>query len=128
MKNNDLEKYISDLSPELQEKARQCKDMDELNKLLAENDVELSDDALEAVAGGAGCSDSNLSQGDSVNYFKCTECGGTLRYWDRLYGTGNRYYCDNGACVACQDHWLFAEVTTSDHEGNSYSAGVRRVK
>ena len=108
MKNNDLEKYISELSPELQEKARECKDMDELNKLLAENDVELSEDALEAVAGGGSCSDPNLSTGDTVD-LKCTECGGTLRYWDRCSDTGDRFYCDNGACVACQDHWLFAK-------------------
>jgi len=107
MKNNELEKYISELPPELQEKARECKDMDELNKLLAENDVELSDDALEAVAGGVGCTDPLLSQGDPVD-IECRECGGTLRYWDRCEETGARYYCDNGACVACQESWLFA--------------------
>ena len=50
--NENLEKYIGELSPELQEKARQCKDMKELNAFLAENDVELSEDALQAVAGG----------------------------------------------------------------------------
>ena len=42
MKKNELEKYIDELSPEMQEKARQCKDMGELNALLAESDVELS--------------------------------------------------------------------------------------
>ena len=52
MKKEELEKYIGELSPEMQEKARQCKDMNELNALLAENDVELSEDALGAVAGG----------------------------------------------------------------------------
>ena len=52
MTREELEKYISELSPEMQEKARQCKDMQELNALLAENDVELSEDALSAVAGG----------------------------------------------------------------------------
>ena len=34
MKKEELEKYISELSPEMQEKARQCKDMTELNALL----------------------------------------------------------------------------------------------
>ena len=106
MKNKDLEKYISELSPELQEKARQCKDMDELNKLLAENDVELSEDALAAVAGGGSCTNPNLSQGDPVD-LKCPECGGTLRYWDCRQDTGNRYYCANETCVACQESWLF---------------------
>ena len=47
MKKEELEKYIGELSPEMQEKARACKDMQELNALLAENDVELSEDALE---------------------------------------------------------------------------------
>ena len=52
MTKEELEKYVGELSPEIQEKARQCKDMKELNALLAENDAELSDDVLEAVAGG----------------------------------------------------------------------------
>ena len=67
MKNEELEKYIGELSPEMQEKARECKDMQELNALLAENDVELSEDALEAVAGG--CE-------STVNYcYVCKLCG-----------------------------------------------------
>jgi len=104
MKNNDLEKYIADLPPELQEKARQCKDMDELNKLLAENDVELSEDALEAVAGG--CTDPDLSTGDRTRY-TCPECGFTLHYWDRTAEDGDRYYCANETCVAGRENWLF---------------------
>jgi hypothetical protein len=67
MKKEELEKYIGELSPELQEKARQCKTMDELNALLAENDVELSEDALQAVSGG--CK-------STVNYYYvCRLCG-----------------------------------------------------
>ena len=52
MKREDFEKYVGELSPEMQEKARECKDMKELNALLSENNVELSEDALESVAGG----------------------------------------------------------------------------
>ncbi|MBR1751182.1 MAG: hypothetical protein IJ740_09955 [Ruminococcus sp.] len=52
--NEKLEKYISELPAELQEKARQCKDIGELSQLVAENDIELPDDALEMVAGGFG--------------------------------------------------------------------------
>ena len=75
MKNSELEKYIGELSPEMQEKARQCKDMNELNALLAENEVELSDDALEAVAGGCGSKP------------KCEKCGATMKWKDyRDYG------------------------------------------
>ena len=107
MKNNELEKYITELSPELQEKARRCKDKDELNEFLAKNDVELSEDALEAVAGG-GCTDPMLSQGDRTSY-SCPECGFTLHYWDRTQNDGNRYYCANDTCVAGRDGWLFNE-------------------
>ena len=52
MRNFDLERYIKDLSPELQEKARACKSVAELLKLADENNVELSPDQLEAVSGG----------------------------------------------------------------------------
>ena len=45
----------------MQEKARQCQTMEELNALLAENDVELSDDALQAVAGGCGSADTHTT-------------------------------------------------------------------
>ena len=48
----NLEDYIKDYSPELQEKARACKTKDELTQLAAENGLEIPEDALEAVAGG----------------------------------------------------------------------------
>ena len=54
--NENFEKYIKDLSPELQEKARACKTKEELNAFIAENDLELPEDALEAVSGGCGTS------------------------------------------------------------------------
>jgi len=109
MKNNDIEKYITELSPELQEKARQCKNKDELNKLLADNDVELSEDALAAVAGGLlfwGSYDENLHQGDQVNEI-CPGCGQNLYYWDWLDECGNRYYCNNSDCDVCLEKILF---------------------
>ena len=49
MKEEDLKKYSIDLSPELQEKARQCKTMEELQKFFAENDIELPEEVLDAV-------------------------------------------------------------------------------
>jgi len=123
MKNNDFEKYISDLSPELQEKARQCKDMDELNKLLAENDVELSEDALAAVAGGGGCSlsDDEYDQGD-ITRWKCPECGNMLLYWDRLWLNedigyqADRLYCDNSACPSFNNGLWVGELNGSVHK------------
>ena len=48
----NLEDYIKDLSPELQEKARACKTKDELMQLVADEDLEIPMDAIEGVAGG----------------------------------------------------------------------------
>ena len=54
MADINIEDYIQKmvLSPELAEKARQCRSNSELLELAAENDVELPDDVLENVAGG----------------------------------------------------------------------------
>ena len=102
MKREEIEKYIGELSPELQAKARECKDMGELNALLAENDVELSEDALEAVAGGCSMTDPSRDQGDQMSY-TCPECGQNLYYWDMCasekgYPTIWRMYCNNPNC------------------------------
>ena len=50
--NEKFEEYLKDLSPELQEKARQCKTKEELDAFLAENDLEMPEEVLELVAGG----------------------------------------------------------------------------
>ena len=99
MKKENLEKYIGELSPEMQEKARECKDMAELNAFLAENDVELSEDALQAVAGGCSASSDVYDKGDLVNVY-CPECDNQLRYWDMLHEGSSifRLYCDNPSC------------------------------
>ena len=101
MKNENLEKYIGELSPEMQEKARACKDMNELNALLAENDVELSEDALQAVAGGCSKSSAAYDQGNET-HFNCPECGHILYYWDMcaygVYEDMYRLYCNNPSC------------------------------
>ena len=92
----DFEEYIKDLSPELQEKAKDCKSKEELMELVADNDIEISEDALEAVAGGCSMSSDKYDQGDLVNFF-CPNCGNQLRYWDMASsGTAGyiRYYCD----------------------------------
>ena len=90
MKNENLEKYIGELSPEMQEKARACKDMQELNALLAENDVELSEDALQAVAGG--CSVSDEYPEGYIFPGACPDCHADLRYHDNVAG-GVRAHC-----------------------------------
>lgn len=43
---------IKDLSPELREKAKACKDPEEVLALAQEEGYELSDEQLEAVSGG----------------------------------------------------------------------------
>ncbi|SEK82176.1 hypothetical protein SAMN02910353_01354 [Ruminococcus sp. YRD2003] len=52
----DIEKYIGGLDPVLQGKARQCKTKEELSAFIADNDLELPEDALELVSGGCGTS------------------------------------------------------------------------
>ena len=100
MKKEELEKYIGELSPEMQEKARACKTKEELNDLLAENDVELSEDALEAVAGGCSASSAEYNKGDPMPYH-CPDCGCQLYYWDSVFENTTqreRMYCNNPNC------------------------------
>ncbi len=52
MENFNIEEYIRELPPELQEKAKACKSADELLALAGEKKIPLPDEALEAVAGG----------------------------------------------------------------------------
>ena len=106
MKKEEFEKCISELSPELQEKARACKSMNELLELIAENDVELSEDALEAVAGGCSLSSSKYDRGQPVTEYKkatCPLCGHQLYYWDMCsFEMGCKHivrmYCANTSC------------------------------
>ena len=84
----DFEEYIKDLSPELQEKARQCKTKDELLQLAADEDMEIPMDALEGVAGGCtseGCEHS----------FQETERIGMLPY----LGSNDKHIMYNGKIV-----------------------------
>jgi len=109
MKNNEFEKFIGELPPELQEKARQCRNGEELNRLLAENDVELSEDALEMAAGGLGLDDfleGFLGDPSDLEYF-CPECGQKLLLYDWWHNYGVVYICGNQNCAACREQWLF---------------------
>ena len=57
----DIESYIKNLPPELQEKVRTCSSVEELLALAKEAKVPLPDEALAAIAGGdqevGGCGD-----------------------------------------------------------------------
>ena len=74
--NENFEKYIEGLSPELQEKARACKTKEELNAFIAENDLELPEDALEAVSGGCGTSTPDTPPDEVDNTFSVNINGG----------------------------------------------------
>ena len=50
--NEKYKEYLKDLPPELQEKAKDIKTQEELLEFLSDNDVELPEDALDAVSGG----------------------------------------------------------------------------
>ena len=69
--NEKFEKYIEGLSPELKEKARECKTKDELMQLAAENGLEIPEDALEAVAGGCFTS--------KTETWVCNACNSSMR-------------------------------------------------
>lgn len=43
---------LSDLSPELQEKARECNSIEELKELCMSGGMKLSDEELDSIAGG----------------------------------------------------------------------------
>ena len=110
MKKEELEKYVSELSPEMQKKARECKDMTELNALLAENNVELSEDALQAAAGG--CTSSSCEHA-----FIETERIGMLPY----SGTNDPFIVYNGktveglitkVCSKCSETHYYIEPAT----------------
>ena len=70
--NEKFEKYLKDLSPELQEKARQCKTVEELNAFISENEIELPEEALEMVAGGI-CSGGH--ECNQVSVLETWHCG-----------------------------------------------------
>ena len=86
--NEKFEKYIKDLSPELQEKARECKTTEELNEFLAENDIELPEDALEMVSGGictGDCPKGGKHEWDVCSSYKeCKKCG-EIHYFSSGY-------------------------------------------
>ena len=90
----DIESYIKDLSPELQEKARACCSVEELLALAKDAKVPLPDEALAAIAGGEDqedggcvrptcpkCKSANISSWEEsvshgwIFHFTCKDCG-----------------------------------------------------
>ena len=91
----NLEGYIKDLAPELQEKARACGSVEELLALAKEAKISVPDEMLAAIAGGdqpdpenckpvkcpkCGSKDVGPDMGEEgesfwVEYYKCYKCG-----------------------------------------------------
>ena len=95
--NEKYKDYLKDLSPELQEKAKDIKTQEELLEFLSDNDIELPEDALDAVAGGNGCSNSEGNSGAAPCAHQSTfELEGFIGYNDDEVG---EYYSKQ--CNAC---------------------------
>ena len=93
----NLEDYIKDLSPELQEKARACGSVEELLALAKENKVPLPDDVLEAVAGG------EIVASGSCLKLHCPKCDGTRIGYQEEYVPG--YRVTHYSCAECGYEW-----------------------
>ena len=83
----NLEGYIKDLDPELQEKARACGSAEELLALAKEAKAPLPDEALAAVAGGDDQEDGKCFPEDHP---KCPSCGSKNTEFEYYY---LKYYC-----------------------------------
>ena len=101
----NLEDYIKDLAPELQEKARACSSIDELIALAKEAGVPVPDEALEAVAGGT-----VVGSGTCFKK-KCPKCGGTRIGYQ--YEIIQYYEVYHYSCAQCGYEWtekIFIDV------------------
>ena len=85
--NFDYKKYLEDLTPEQQEKVRECKTKEEFMELLAEEDIEIPMDALENVAGGCFTSMLSCPAGGDHDWkkagaleVKCVKCSKSIGF------------------------------------------------
>ena len=67
----NLEEYIKNLPPELQEKARKCANIEEILALAEGEDIQLPEEVLETIAGGKKRDPRNCGK------TKCPNCGST---------------------------------------------------
>ena len=105
--NEKIEMYLKDLSPELREKAKDVKTMEELVEFLSDNDVELPEDALESVSGG--CKAHQSYEKGHVFPGECPDCGGDLVYYDNRNGTGG--YQTTACCPKSKIMYYFTDDT-----------------
>ena len=96
----NLEGFIKDLSPELQEKARACGSVEELVALAKDAQIPLPDEALAAIAGGDDVDVGYCRPND------CPKCGHWEKpYWiEDLSSGGSRYHFK---CSRCGHKWYY---------------------
>ena len=107
--NEKFSEYLKDLPPELQEKAKDIKTNEELMEFLSDNDIELPEDALAAVAGGDGCEAHQSYEKGYVFPGECPDCGGDLVYFDNRNGTGG--YQTTARCPKSKIMYYFTDPT-----------------
>ena len=91
----NLEDYIKDLDPGLQEKARTCGSVEELLALAKEAKVPLPDGALAAIAGGADQEDGNCDP----SLPKCPKCGSADTYCTVDADDEQIWHCKKCGCM-----------------------------
>ena len=96
----DIESYIKDLSPDLQEKARACGSLEELLALAKETKIPVPDEALTAIAGGDDIEDGYCDPN------KCPKCGHKEKpYWDE--DLGGHQVRHHYKCSECGYKWYY---------------------
>ena len=95
----DNEDFIKGLPPELQEKARGCKDTEELVAFIREEGYPLPDEMLAPLAGGA-----NTEKVGNACPWSCPRCGSTDTYDDGGGETGG--YPVACYCATCRYSWI----------------------
>ena len=73
----NIESYIKDLPPELQAKARACKNYDELIKIAEADNIELPDEALDMISGGSFICDNIFAEQAAPKGNICPKCKST---------------------------------------------------
>ena len=75
----NMSEYLEELSPELKDKVKGCKNTKELLQLAAHEGIELPDEVLGKVTGGEGEQVADCLQGQTASevQFCCPNCGST---------------------------------------------------
>ena len=87
------QELLKGLTEEQIAKAKACKNSDEVLELAKAEGIELTDEQLQAIAGGGACSVVS-DIGDFINPFDCPECG--CNDVHAVKGKGNLFEC--GGC------------------------------